>query len=235
MEIKISVDAPKGWTRRVLLYVATPLALVGVTAAIASAGPMNPIDTSWIAAPHQISAALLKANLDDLQTQCTANQTQATSQQAQITSLQTQVATLQSPIVARSRTMGNVQVIPSGTSTFLEMGTTDFDPKSAVTALPWAFKCPVSGYYHIDLNIGWTLSTWPASSHEVDIYVGGVEYVRLSIVTEPGGAPNYTSNTGSSLVLCNAGQNIQLKASQNSGQSISTDGTSSVSVSLASL
>jgi hypothetical protein len=69
MEIKITLDAPKGWTRRALLYVATPLALVGVTAAIASAGPMNPIDTSWIAAPNKISAALLKANLDDLQIQ----------------------------------------------------------------------------------------------------------------------------------------------------------------------
>jgi hypothetical protein len=46
--IKIKLDAPKGWTRRLLLYVATPLALVGVTAAIASAGPMNPIVTSWI-------------------------------------------------------------------------------------------------------------------------------------------------------------------------------------------
>jgi hypothetical protein len=113
MDIKITFDAPKGWARRALLYVATPLALVGVTAAIASAGPMNPIDTLWIAAPHQISAALLKANLDDLQTQCTANENQSNSLQSQATTLQTTVNTLtaavtklQAPTRMCGQTMG---------------------------------------------------------------------------------------------------------------------------------
>jgi hypothetical protein len=91
MEIKITLDAPKGWARRALLYVAAPLTVVSVTAAIASASPhMNPIDTTWVAAPNQISAAKLKGNLDDLQQQ-------STDVQAQNASLQTQVTKLSAP------------------------------------------------------------------------------------------------------------------------------------------
>jgi hypothetical protein len=88
MDIKIAFDAPKGWTRRALLYVATPLALVAVTAAIASAGPVNPIDTSWIAAPNPISAALLKGNLDDLQKQSTDLQATAAQIDTRLTTIE---------------------------------------------------------------------------------------------------------------------------------------------------
>jgi hypothetical protein len=70
LKITISVDAPKGWRRRALLYLVIPLALVAATAAIASAG-MNPIDASWIQSGGNISASKLSGNLSDLQTQLT--------------------------------------------------------------------------------------------------------------------------------------------------------------------
>jgi hypothetical protein len=66
MEIKIVIDAPKGWERRILLYVMTPIALVAAAAVGAHA-----YDTSWIQANAPVSAASLKADLDEAQTRLT--------------------------------------------------------------------------------------------------------------------------------------------------------------------
>jgi hypothetical protein len=55
MEIKIVIDAPKGWKRRVLLFVVMPLGLVAATALIARATVQN-VDAGWIQAGSQVSA-----------------------------------------------------------------------------------------------------------------------------------------------------------------------------------
>jgi hypothetical protein len=62
INIRLKIDAPTGWQRRVLLYVATPLALVAATAAIAHAT----IDTTWIMNGQPVSAMKLAGNLNDL-------------------------------------------------------------------------------------------------------------------------------------------------------------------------
>jgi hypothetical protein len=67
MEIKIVIDAPKGWKRRVLLYVVMPLGFVVVAGVAAHA-----YDTTWIASGQQVSAAALKNDLDEAQTRIAA-------------------------------------------------------------------------------------------------------------------------------------------------------------------
>jgi hypothetical protein len=62
INIRLKIDAPTGWQRRVLLYVVTPLALVAATAAIAHAT----IDTSWIADGKPVSSSKLEGNLKAL-------------------------------------------------------------------------------------------------------------------------------------------------------------------------
>jgi hypothetical protein len=65
MEIRLVIDAPRGW--RVLLLVAMPMALVVGSAALAHA-----YDTSWIAPQRPVSAAKLKADLDEAQARIAA-------------------------------------------------------------------------------------------------------------------------------------------------------------------
>jgi hypothetical protein len=64
INIRLKIDAPTGWQRRVLLYVATPLALVAATAAIAHAT----IDTSWIGDGKPVLSSKLRENVVDLDT-----------------------------------------------------------------------------------------------------------------------------------------------------------------------
>ena len=88
MEIKIVIDAPKGWKRRVLLYVVTPVALVAATALIARATVQN-VDASWIQSGSQVSASDLSndfgtvnanfTSLDQRITALEAFRTQATA------------------------------------------------------------------------------------------------------------------------------------------------------------
>jgi hypothetical protein len=63
INIRFSLDAPRGWKRRLLLYVGTPLALVTAASALAYA-----YDTNWIAANQPVSASALKTDLDEIQT-----------------------------------------------------------------------------------------------------------------------------------------------------------------------
>jgi len=67
MEIKIVVDAPKGWKRRVLLYVVTPVALVAATALIARAMVL-PVDAGWIEAGAPVSASDLASDFSAVNT-----------------------------------------------------------------------------------------------------------------------------------------------------------------------
>src|SRR5262245_43083513 len=67
IDIRLSLDAPEGWKRRVLFYFVTPFALVAGASAVAQA-----YDTSWIADNQPVSASALKANLDEIQTRITA-------------------------------------------------------------------------------------------------------------------------------------------------------------------
>jgi formylglycine-generating enzyme required for sulfatase activity len=62
MQIKITIDAPRGGLRRFALFIALPIAVVTAAAMAARA-----YDTSWIAAKQALSAAQLKANLDEVQ------------------------------------------------------------------------------------------------------------------------------------------------------------------------
>lgn len=62
INIRFVIDAPQGWKRRMLLYVATPLALVTAVSAVAYA-----YDTSWIGSTKPVSASALKTNLDEIQ------------------------------------------------------------------------------------------------------------------------------------------------------------------------
>jgi hypothetical protein len=83
MEIRILVDAPKGWKRRVLMFVVTPLAIVATTAIVARATVQN-VDTTWIQDGGPVSAtslttdfATVNSNFGDLQGQVTTLQGQA--------------------------------------------------------------------------------------------------------------------------------------------------------------
>lgn len=66
-EIRINIDAPRAGLRRLVLFVGLPVALVGVTAAIAHA-----YDTSFAAAGQQVKATSLKTALDDIQSRLVA-------------------------------------------------------------------------------------------------------------------------------------------------------------------
>lgn len=63
INIRFTIDAPKGWLRRVMLFVATPAALVAGSVAVASA-----YDTGWIESGMPISAASLAGLFEDVQT-----------------------------------------------------------------------------------------------------------------------------------------------------------------------
>jgi formylglycine-generating enzyme required for sulfatase activity len=67
MKIKITIDAPKGGLKRFALFVALPIAVV-IAAAMVARG----YDTSWIAANQPLTAAQLKANLDEVQARLAA-------------------------------------------------------------------------------------------------------------------------------------------------------------------
>lgn len=62
LNVRISIDAPKGWRARALTLVVTPVALVAAAALVARA-----YDTSWVASGQPISATSLKSNLDEIQ------------------------------------------------------------------------------------------------------------------------------------------------------------------------
>jgi hypothetical protein len=64
INIRVKLDAPTGWQRRVLLYVVTPVALVAATAAVARAT----LDTTWIADGKPVSSSKLQSNLTELDT-----------------------------------------------------------------------------------------------------------------------------------------------------------------------
>ena len=63
IHIRFTLDAPRGWKRRVLLHIVTPLGLVAAVSTLAVA-----YDTSWIASGQPVSANALKENLDEIQT-----------------------------------------------------------------------------------------------------------------------------------------------------------------------
>lgn len=65
MEIRIVIDAPTGWKRRVLLYVVIPVALVASTAIIARATVQN-VDASWVASGAPVSAANFNSDLNTI-------------------------------------------------------------------------------------------------------------------------------------------------------------------------
>jgi hypothetical protein len=62
INIRLSLDAPRGWNRRVFFYVATPLALVAAASALAYA-----YDTTWIKDGQPVSASALQGDLDEIQ------------------------------------------------------------------------------------------------------------------------------------------------------------------------
>lgn len=78
-----TVETPRHWTRRTLFYVVTPLALVGITAAVARAT----MDTTWIVAGQPSSAGKLKTALDDAERRLALLKTSSASLQATVTSL----------------------------------------------------------------------------------------------------------------------------------------------------
>jgi hypothetical protein len=80
MEIKIVIDAPTGWKRRVLLYVVTPVALVAATALVARATIQN-VDGSWVQSGQPVSASSLAGDI-------TAINDNFTSLQAQVNALE---------------------------------------------------------------------------------------------------------------------------------------------------
>jgi hypothetical protein len=67
MEIRIVIDAPRGWKRRALLLCGALLGVVTVPAVIAHA-----YDTSWISSGAPVSASALAADLNEAQTRIAA-------------------------------------------------------------------------------------------------------------------------------------------------------------------
>ena len=63
IHIRFSLDAPRGWARRVGIYVVAPVALVAAVSAVAWG-----YDTAWIKSGDPLSAAKLKSDLDEIQT-----------------------------------------------------------------------------------------------------------------------------------------------------------------------
>lgn len=64
VHIRLTIDAPEGWKRRVLLYVASPLAFVLAGVAVARAG--TPLDLSWIQSGQPVPASSMSAALSAL-------------------------------------------------------------------------------------------------------------------------------------------------------------------------
>lgn len=62
INIRFTIDAPRGGGRRILLFVVAPVALVGVTGAVAAA-----YETDWIEPGAQISASALRSLFDAIQ------------------------------------------------------------------------------------------------------------------------------------------------------------------------
>jgi hypothetical protein len=71
IEFKIDIDAPKAGIRRLALFVALPLALIGATAAVAHAT----YDTTFATAGQPLKATPLKAALDEIQARLVAVET----------------------------------------------------------------------------------------------------------------------------------------------------------------
>ncbi len=78
INIRLRLDAPAGWCRRVLLYVATPFALVATTAAIAHAA----IDTTWIGDGKPVLSSKLAENLNGLDVRLSALDTRVVATEA---------------------------------------------------------------------------------------------------------------------------------------------------------
>jgi hypothetical protein len=67
MEIKIVVDGPKGWKRRVLMLCGALVGVIALPVVIARA-----YSTAWIQSGQPVSAAALSADLDEVQTRLAA-------------------------------------------------------------------------------------------------------------------------------------------------------------------
>jgi hypothetical protein len=75
MNIKLTLDAPRGGLRRLVLFVFLPIALILSVDLAAHA-----FDTSWIASGQVLSATKLKAALDEAQTRLMALEAAQTKQ-----------------------------------------------------------------------------------------------------------------------------------------------------------
>jgi hypothetical protein len=63
MEIRIVIDAPRGWKRRILFFVVTPVAMIAAVALVARATVQN-VDGTWVTSGGPVSAASLTSDLN---------------------------------------------------------------------------------------------------------------------------------------------------------------------------
>jgi hypothetical protein len=88
MEIKFTIDAPRGGLRRLLLFTGLPIAVVLTFALTAQA-----LDTSWIAAGQTLSAAKLKASFEEVSARLAAIEA-AQGKQVQVSAEVTESGTI---------------------------------------------------------------------------------------------------------------------------------------------
>jgi hypothetical protein len=153
MEIKIIIDAPKGWKRRVLMFVVTPVALVAALGAAAYATQQQ-LDTSWIGDTKPVSASSLStdlananANFTDLYAQLKALEPIAPTVQTFTSGAGTYTATAgvpHAPLYLRVRMAGGggggAGISGSGYAAGTDGGSTKFGPLTAA-----------GGYHAFDL------------------------------------------------------------------------------------
>lgn len=123
-------------------------------------------------------------------------------------------------------TKDTAQNVATATATYIDFDTEDFDTESAVTVgADWRFIVPVGfgGYYLICACVAGTGGTFSAGQYiKLDVYIDDALYCNLGY-TEPNGRSLATAS-GSAVIYAAAGSEIQLKVTQNSGETVSITG-----------
>lgn len=159
LNISPTVDGPKGWKRRGLVYVGLPVGVLVVSSAVARA-----YDTAWIKAEEPISASKLKANLDDVQDRLEALEAAKMANgllEERVATLEERVATLEGDVASLQdpNEVVHVEYHVSGRPTLTTGTRVNFnvhiaDTHDAVTPGPsWAFTAPRAGWYDVVMTL----------------------------------------------------------------------------------
>jgi hypothetical protein len=129
----------------------------------------------------------------------------------------------------------------SGANYFITFPTADFDTSGAITTSAnavtttktgWYYTCPVSGYYNVSCNLEWSGATFASTTYTaINLYKNGVAKRQLNL-TWGNGSSIYIGNSGNATIYCNAGDYIEIGASQTTGSAQVVLNSSSTNISI---